>query len=151
MHLIHETSLLSTPLPLWTSIITLRKKWWRKKHCFLKNNLALARHRRNQEHPTSKILWPQCAMFPSCQGRQTFVQVFQCHQLQPYLADYLQRFRNVQTINQLKRENEEKRSRQSPLSWWRFWPLPLWVKNQSFFENIPEFMHLFNMKWPLMQ
>ena len=52
----------------------------------------LARHRRNQEHPTLKRLWPQCAMFPSCQGRQTFVQVFQCHQLQPYLADYLQDF-----------------------------------------------------------
>ena len=26
MHLIHGTSLLSTPLPLWTSIITLGKK-----------------------------------------------------------------------------------------------------------------------------
>ena len=35
MHLIHETSLLSTPLPFWTSIIALgKKKWWQKNIAF---------------------------------------------------------------------------------------------------------------------
>ena len=36
MYQMHGTSLLSTPLPLWTSIITLGKKNDDKKHCFLK-------------------------------------------------------------------------------------------------------------------
>ena len=34
MHLIHETSLLSTPLPLWTCIITLGKLNDDEEHCF---------------------------------------------------------------------------------------------------------------------
>ena len=35
-YLIHGTCLLSTPLPVLTSIITLGKKMMAKKHCFLK-------------------------------------------------------------------------------------------------------------------
>ena len=72
MHLIHGTNLLSTPLPLWTSIITLGKKNNDKKHCLLKQfGLVTYKEKRKEfllitrifiSHRRSEQFWKQNAI-----------------------------------------------------------------------------------------